>query len=101
MTAPPKSVKGYQQTLVLDDPSGTVPGWVMVIADSFTAAQKAAAKVKVSWQAGAAAKVSEADIINHGRELLKDNSKGAILDTGDTNTDAVFSKLATLSNTNI
>jgi CO/xanthine dehydrogenase Mo-binding subunit len=87
-----QSVKGYQQTLVLDDPSGTVPGWVMVIADSFTAAQKAAAKVKVSWQAGAAAKVSEADIINHGRELLKDSSKGAILDTGDTNTDAVFAK---------
>ena len=87
-----KTVKGYQQTLVLDDPSGTVPGWVMVIADSFMAAQKAAAKVKVSWEAGAAAKVSEADIINHGRELLKDSSKGAILDTGDTNTDAVFAK---------
>ena len=26
-----KSVAGYQQTLVLDDPSNTVPGWALVI----------------------------------------------------------------------
>ena len=87
-----KTVKGYQQTLVLEDPSQTVPGWLVVIADSYYAAHKAAALVKVSWQAGAAANVSEVDIINHGRELLKDSSKGAILDTGDVNTEPVFSQ---------
>lgn len=89
-----KAVKGYRQTLVLDDPSGTVPGWVMVLADSYYAAHKAAGLVKVSWEVGEAAKVSEADIINHGRELLKDAAKGAILDTGDTNTAPVFGKAA-------
>ena len=87
-----KAVKGYQQSIVLDDPSGTVPGWVMVIANSFMAAQKAAKLVKVSWQAGDAATVSEADIISHGRALLKDNAKGAILDTGTVETASVFAK---------
>ena len=29
-----RKVKGYIQSIVLDDPSDTVPGWVMVIADS-------------------------------------------------------------------
>jgi CO/xanthine dehydrogenase Mo-binding subunit len=91
-----KAVKGYRQTLVLDDPSGTVPGWVMVLADSYYAAHKAAGLVKVSWEAGEAAKVSEADIINHGRELLKDAAKGSILDTGDTNTAPVFGKAASI-----
>lgn len=85
-----QSVKGYQQTLQLDDPSGQVPGWVMVIADSFYAAQKAAQKVKVSWEAGDAAQVSESDIIEHSRQLLKDAAKGAILDTGNVDTAPVF-----------
>ncbi|WP_338525777.1 molybdopterin cofactor-binding domain-containing protein [Pseudomonas batumici] len=89
-----KAVKGYRQTLVLDDPSGTVPGWVMVLADSYYAAHKAAGLVKVKWEAGAAAKVSEVDVINHGRALLKDDAKGSILDTGDTNTAAAFGKAA-------
>ena len=31
-----KRVPGYMQSLALDDPSGTVPGWVMVYADSFS-----------------------------------------------------------------
>lgn len=89
-----KAVKGYQQFITLDDPSNTVPGWVVVLASSYYAAKKASELVKVEWQVGPAAKVSEADIINHGRELLKDASKGAILDTGDTNTEPVFANAA-------
>ena len=89
-----KSVKGYQQTLVLDDPSGTAPGWVMVIAANFSAAQKAAKKIKVSWQAGDAASVSEADFMAEGRKLIKDPSQGAILDTGNSDTASVFEQAA-------
>lgn len=89
-----KGIKGYQGSLILDDPSETVPGWVMVLGRNYHAAQKAAKLVKVTWQAGDAAKVSESDLNNHGRELIKDESKGAILDTGDTNTAPVFAKAA-------
>jgi CO/xanthine dehydrogenase Mo-binding subunit len=85
-----KRVKGYVKTLVLDDPSGSVPGWLMVIANTFTAAQKAAKLVKVTWTAGASASVSEADIISHGRALLADESKGSLLDTGTGETGPVF-----------
>jgi isoquinoline 1-oxidoreductase subunit beta len=33
-----RKVRGYLQSLVLDDPSDTVPGWVMVIAETYPAA---------------------------------------------------------------
>ncbi|MDP5030367.1 MAG: molybdopterin-dependent oxidoreductase [Paraglaciecola sp.] len=89
-----KSIKGYQQTLALDDPSETAPGWVMVIASSFYAAQKAAKKVKVTWQAGAAASVSEADFMAEGRKLIQDPKQGAILDTGSHDTDTAFTQAA-------
>ncbi|PZU90008.1 MAG: aldehyde dehydrogenase [Shinella sp.] len=89
-----KAVKGYQQTIRLEDPSGTVPGWAMVIAASYWAACKASELVKVEWKAGETAKVREADIQDHARKLIADESKGAILDTGDTNVDPVFAKAA-------
>jgi isoquinoline 1-oxidoreductase beta subunit len=41
---------GYIRSVALDDPSGTVPGWVMVCANSFSAANRAAGLVKVKWQ---------------------------------------------------
>ena len=49
---PPGSVKGYISSLALDDPSETVPGWVMVFASSYPAAIRAADLVKVDWTAG-------------------------------------------------
>src|SRR5215468_9161446 len=54
-----KRVKGYLASLVLDDPSNTVPGWVMVCATSYPAAIRAADLIKVNWAAGDAAHVSE------------------------------------------
>jgi isoquinoline 1-oxidoreductase beta subunit len=90
-----KAVKGYQQTIVLEDASGSVPGWLMVIASSFIAAQKASKLVKVTWDVGETANVSEADIINHGKKLLGDQTKGSILDTGTAKTDPVFASAST------
>ena len=37
-----KRVMGYLKSLVLDDPSNTVPGWVVVCATSYPAAIRAA-----------------------------------------------------------
>ena len=47
-----KAMPGYIKSLALDDPSGTAPGWVMVCADSFIAANQAADLVKVQWHSG-------------------------------------------------
>ncbi|WP_418459191.1 molybdopterin cofactor-binding domain-containing protein [Brucella intermedia] len=91
-----KSVKGYQQTLVLEDPSETVPGWAMVIADSHWAAEKATQLVKVEWKAGETAGVSEADLQQHARTLIAEENNGAILDTGDTNVRPSFEQASTI-----
>ena len=45
-------VKGYLSSLALEDPSDTVPGWVMVFANSYPAAIRAADLVKVDWTPG-------------------------------------------------
>src|SRR5262249_25529270 len=74
-----KSVKGYIKSIALDDPSDTVPGWVMVFADSFFAADRAADKVKVKWIPGDAVNVSEQDLQDHGAKLIADPSGGSLL----------------------
>jgi len=71
-------VPGYRQTLILEDPSGTVPGWGMVIGDSFHAANSAAALVEVDWSPGETAEVTEQDLLDRGRELIGDATKGAL-----------------------
>src|SRR5208337_1704425 len=53
-----RSVTGYISSLALDDPSGTVPGWVMVFAETYPAAIRAADLVKVDWALGESANVS-------------------------------------------
>jgi CO/xanthine dehydrogenase Mo-binding subunit len=84
-----KSIKGYISSLALDDPSGTVPGWVMVFADSFVAASRAAEKVKVQWTAGETAKVSEKDIQDHATKMIADPSGGSLI-VNDAGLDAAF-----------
>ncbi|MEH6645030.1 xanthine dehydrogenase family protein molybdopterin-binding subunit [Sulfitobacter sp.] len=85
-----KGVKGYLQTLALEDPSGTVPGWVVVLGTSLVAAKWASEAVKVSWNAGETAAVSEADINNRSRELIADGTSGSILHTETPDTTAAF-----------
>src|SRR3984957_9421829 len=82
-------VPGYMQSLALDDPSGTAPGWVMVYADSGVAASRAADLVKVTWSSGEAGNVSEADLQRHATELIAD-PKAGVLVVNDPNVDAAF-----------
>jgi isoquinoline 1-oxidoreductase subunit beta len=84
-----KSVPGYIQSLALDDPSGTAPGWVMVYADSFVAADRAADLVKVDWRSGEAASVCEQDLQRHAAQLIADPKGGALV-VDDPGVDAVF-----------
>jgi isoquinoline 1-oxidoreductase subunit beta len=74
-----RTVKGYISSLVLEDPSNTVPGWVMVFASSYPAAIRAADLVKVDWLAGDGAKISERDILDHGARQIADANGGSLL----------------------
>ncbi|MEP7210198.1 MAG: molybdopterin cofactor-binding domain-containing protein, partial [Alphaproteobacteria bacterium] len=86
-----KKVKGYLQHIVVNDPSNTVPGWVLAIAETYPAAIKAADLVKVDWTSGPSAKVSEKDIQDRAAALIADPSTGGVLDTGGGDTAAAFS----------
>lgn len=72
-----KSVKGYLSSLAIEDPSDTVPGWVMVFAESYPAAIRAADLVTVDWDVDQASLVSEADIVAHGAQQIADPKGGA------------------------
>jgi len=74
---------------VLEDPSNTVPGWVVVCATSYPAAIRAADLVKVDWAAGDAARVSEQDILDYGAKQIAEPSGGALL-VNDPGIDAAF-----------
>ena len=79
-----KDIPGYRETMVLTDPSDTLQGWAVVIADTFVSAMQAAKAVSVSWTPGPTAGVSEADIINEGERLAADKSSGVlVVDEGD------------------
>jgi len=97
--SPAKSVKGYIGSLALEDPSETVPGWVMVFADSYPAAIRAADLVKVDWVAGAGTAVSEQDVLDHGAKQIADPNGGTLL-VDDPGLDAAFqSATSTLERT--
>ena len=85
-----KAVPGYIRAVALEDPSGTVPGWVMVYADSFVAADRATNALKVTWSgAEGSRKVSEADLQARARELISDKTTGSTA-VEDPGVDAAF-----------
>ena len=84
-----KRIKGYISCLALEDPSDTVPGWVMVFASSYPAAVRAADLVKVDWVVGSGATVSEQDVLNHGATQIADLKGGTLL-VDDPGLDAAF-----------
>lgn len=89
-----KSVKGYLRTLKLDDPTGIVPGMVLVVGTSIMAARWASQKVKVVWKSGPTAGVGDKELMEDARKLIADENAGVILDTGDTNVAPVFARAA-------
>ncbi|MDF0489296.1 molybdopterin-dependent oxidoreductase [Sphingomonas sp. H39-1-10] len=78
-----KTVKGYLRYLVLEDPSDTVPGWVMVIATSYYAAIKATDLLQVVWTPGPGADVTEQTLQDHARALVAKADGGIQLDIAD------------------
>lgn len=79
-----QDIPGYRETMVLTDPSDTLQGWAVVIADTFVSAMQAAKAVAVTWEPGPTAGVSEADLISEGERLVADKSSGVlVVDDGD------------------
>ena len=89
-----RAVPGYLRSLALADPSGTVPGWVVVVADSFVAAIRAADLVRVQWSTGPAALVSEPDIQAHALKLVNETTGGSQV-VEDAGVDAAFAAATT------
>jgi isoquinoline 1-oxidoreductase beta subunit len=94
-----KGLPGYQGHLVLDDPSATVPGWVLVLADSTWNAFRAAEKVTVTWQSDDTASVSEDDIIAFGQKQIDTGEAGALVVADDGVDDAFKAAAHTLEAT--
>jgi isoquinoline 1-oxidoreductase beta subunit len=84
-----KGSPGYAGHLVLDDPSRTVPGWVLVFADSTANAFRAARLVDVTWQSDDTAGVSEDDVFAFGQKQIDSGEAGALV-VADDGVDAAF-----------
>ncbi|MDH3435018.1 MAG: molybdopterin-dependent oxidoreductase, partial [Gammaproteobacteria bacterium] len=79
-----KDIPGYMQTLALSDPSETLQGWAVVIAENFPAAMRAVDAVEVDWAPGPTAAVTEEHILAEGAKLVADPSSGVkVVDDGD------------------
>ncbi|WP_024593164.1 MULTISPECIES: molybdopterin cofactor-binding domain-containing protein [unclassified Pseudoalteromonas] len=79
-----KAIKGYKGYEILNDPSNTVQGWVVVLADSYPSAIKAVDALKVSYKKGESANISEADIQKEGKRLCEQRDSGTLfVDEGD------------------
>jgi len=73
-----KAIKGYKGYEILTDPSNTVEGWVVVLADNYPSAIKAVDVLKVKYKKGNAANVTESDIQKEGIRLCEQTDSGTL-----------------------
>ena len=73
-----KEVPGYIQTVEINDPTDTCQGWLVVVAESWTAASKAVDALNVTWEGGTGRETSEADLLAEGERLVNDDAAGAL-----------------------
>ena len=79
-----KDIRGYIQTLQIEDPSEVLQGWAVVIAEDFPAAMRAARAVDIEWEPGPTAAVTEAHLVAEGNKLVQDKTSGVLaVDDGD------------------
>ena len=81
-----KSIDGYVGVKVLPgDLRGFNTGYVVAFGETYWAAEKAAAVIKVKWDKGPHANVSSDDMTQSSRDIIADDSKGfAWVIEGDT-----------------
>ena len=72
-----KSIAGYAGVAVIkEDPTGVNTGYVVAFGETYWAAEKAAAAIKVNWDSGPNANTSSEDIVSTARKQIADDSAG-------------------------
>lgn len=71
-----KSLPGYLGYEILRDPSNELQGWISVLAEDYYTALKVGNTVKVEYEAGPTANVTEADILAEGERQVHDRDAG-------------------------
>jgi isoquinoline 1-oxidoreductase len=71
-----KKVPGFVKAVAVEDKTATTSGWVVAVATSYEAAKAAAAALKVDWDKGQYANVSDQSIIDESRRLQKEGKEG-------------------------
>jgi isoquinoline 1-oxidoreductase beta subunit len=74
-----KALPGYVDAVEVQDPTGTIQGWVVVVAEQLPIAMQAAGLVNVTWEAGPTAEVDEAALLAEGVRLAGDPSEGTLV----------------------
>lgn len=95
-----REIDGYEGYFILEDPSETIIGWVVVLAHNWFAAVKAADILRIRWTDPVETAVEEKDLQEHAEELLKDSKIGSdiyhdkdvemLLKTGDNFLDQTY-----------
>jgi isoquinoline 1-oxidoreductase beta subunit len=86
-----KKVPGFIKAVKIEDPTLTLTGWVVVVAETYEGAKKAATALKVDYDNGVNAKVSDQTILDEARRLQRDPNSGQFF-IKDGDSAAAFSK---------
>jgi isoquinoline 1-oxidoreductase beta subunit len=73
-----KKVKGFVKAVTLDDKTGTTSGWVVAVASNYAAAKKAAEALKISYDKGPHAAVSDQTLIDNAKKLQQSDASGQL-----------------------
>lgn len=73
-----KAIPGYIQTIEIDDPTDTCQGWLVVVAESWTAASNAVDALDVTWEGGSGRETNEADLLAESERLVMDDTAGSL-----------------------
>jgi isoquinoline 1-oxidoreductase len=73
-----KQVKGFVKAVTLDDKTGTTSGWVVAVATTYDAAKKAADALKIAYDKGPYANVSDQTLIDEAKRLQKADGSGQL-----------------------
>ncbi len=79
-----KKVEGFVKAVTLDDKTTTTSGWVVAVASTYEDAKKAAQALKITYDNGPYAKVSDQTLIDEAKKLQADNVSGQLfVNSGD------------------
>ena len=73
-----KKVKGFVKAITLDDKTATTTGWVVAVATTYEGAKAAAAALKITYDNGPNAKISDQTLIDEAKKLQKNDAAGQL-----------------------